>query len=123
MPFSHLGLNSKINKALDENAYKNPTIIQNKVIPLVLQNKDIMAKAQTGSGKTASFVLPILQIFLDKEEDKEHKAKAKISTLVLAPTRELAIQISKVFMDFSKYFINKPKIVNIIGGESLTQQL
>ncbi len=64
MPFSNLGLNPKINKALDENAYKNPTNIQKKVIPLVLQYKDIMAKAQTGSGKTASFVLPILQFLL-----------------------------------------------------------
>ena len=123
MPFSHLGLNSKINKALDENAYKNPSLIQERVIPLVLQNKDIMAKSQTGSGKTASFVLPILQLFLDKEEDKEHKAKAKISTLVLTPTRELALQVSKAFIDFSIHFVNKPKIVSIIGGESLTQQL
>ena len=119
MLFPDLGLNPKINKALDENAYKNPTIIQNKVIPLVLQNKDIMAKAQTGSGKTASFVLPILQLL----SNKEHKGKAKISTLVLTPTRELALQISKAFIDFSIHFVNKPKIVSIIGGESLTQQL
>ena len=123
MPFSHLKLNPKINKALDENAYKNPTDIQEKVIPLVLQKKDIMAKAQTGSGKTASFVLPILQFLVNKDEDKEHKGKAKISTLVLAPTRELALQVSKAFMDFSKYFVNRPKVVTIIGGESLTQQL
>ena len=52
MPFSNLGLSQKINKALEKNAYKNPTLIQEKVIPLVLQNNDIMAKAQTGSGKT-----------------------------------------------------------------------
>ena len=123
MPFSQLGLNPKINKALEKNAYKNPTLIQEKVIPLVLQNNDIMAKAQTGSGKTASFVLPILQLFLDKEEKKEYKSKAKISTLVLTPTRELALQVSKAFIDFSEYFVNKPKIVSIIGGESLTQQL
>ena len=123
MPFSNLGLSQKINKALDENTYKNPTVIQERVIPLVLENKDIMAKAQTGSGKTASFVLPILQLLLNKEEDKEHKGKAKISTLVLTPTRELALQVSKAFIDFSKYFENKPKIVSVIGGESLTQQL
>lgn len=122
MPFSNLGLSNNINKALDENAYTNPTPIQEKVIPLVLQNKDIMAKAQTGSGKTASFVLPILQLLLNKE-DKEHKKKAKISTLVLTPTRELALQVSKAFIDFSIYFENKPKIVSVIGGESLTQQL
>jgi ATP-dependent RNA helicase RhlE len=122
MPFSNLGLSNNINKALDENAYTNPTPIQEKVIPLVLKNKDIMAKAQTGSGKTASFVLPILQLLLNKE-DKEHKKKAKISTLVLTPTRELALQVSKAFIDFSIYFDNKPKVVSVIGGESLTQQL
>ncbi|QKF67417.1 DEAD-box ATP-dependent RNA helicase [Arcobacter venerupis] len=122
MPFLNLGLSNNINKALDENAYTNPTPIQEKVIPLILQNKDIMAKAQTGSGKTASFVLPILQLLLNKE-DKERKKKAKISTLVLTPTRELALQVSKAFIDFSIYFDNKPKVVSVIGGESLTQQL
>ena len=113
MPFSNLGLSQKINKALDENTYKNPTVIQERVIPLVLENKDIMAKAQTGSGKTASFVLPILQLLLNKEEDKEHKGKAKISTLVLTPTRELALQVSKAFIDFSKYFVDFCQIPTI----------
>ena len=122
MTFLNLGLCDNINKALDENAYINSTSIQEKVIPLVLQNKDIMAKAQTGSGKTASFVLPILQL-LSNKEDKEHKSKAKISTLVLTPTRELALQVSKAFIDFSIRFVNKPKVVSVIGGESLTQQL
>jgi superfamily II DNA/RNA helicase len=122
MTFLDLGLCDNINKALDENAYINSTSIQERVIPLVLQNKDIMAKAQTGSGKTASFVLPILQL-LSNKEDKEHKSKAKISTLVLTPTRELALQVSKAFIDFSIHFVNKPKVVSVIGGESLTQQL
>ena len=122
MTFLDLGLCDNINKALDENAYINSTSIQERVIPLVLQNKDIMAKAQTGSGKTASFVLPILQL-LSNKEDKEHKSKAKISTLVLTPTRELALQVSKAFIDFSIRFVNKPKVVSVIGGESLTQQL
>ena len=123
MPFSNLGLNQKINQALKENAYKNPTSIQEKVIPLILEKKDIMAKAQTGSGKTASFVLPILELFFNKHEEKKEKTKAKISTLVLTPTRELALQVSKAFTDFSKNFENKPKVVTVIGGESLTQQL
>lgn len=123
MPFSNLGLNQRINKALKENTYKNPTSIQEKVIPLILQKKDIMAKAQTGSGKTASFVLPILELFFNKNEEKKEKIKAKISTLVLTPTRELALQVSKAFSDFSINFENKPKTVTIIGGESLTQQL
>ena len=123
MPFSNLGLNQKINQALKENAYKNPTSIQEKVIPLILEKKDIMAKAQTGSGKTASFVLPILEFFFNKNEEKKEKTKAKISTLVLTPTRELALQVSKAFTDFSINFENKPKVVTVIGGESLTQQL
>ncbi|CAM3451836.1 DEAD/DEAH box helicase [Arcobacter aquimarinus] len=123
MSFSNLGLNQRINKALKENTYKNPTSIQEKVIPLILQKKDIMAKAQTGSGKTASFVLPILEFFFNKNEEKKEKTKAKISTLVLTPTRELALQVSKAFGDFSINFENKPKTVTIIGGESLTQQL
>lgn len=123
MPFSNLGLNQKINQALKENAYKNPTSIQEKVIPLILEKKDIMAKAQTGSGKTASFVLPILEFFFNKHEEKKEKTKAKISTLVLTPTRELALQVSKAFTDFSINFENKPKVVTVIGGESLTQQL
>ncbi|CAM3856086.1 DEAD/DEAH box helicase [Arcobacter cloacae] len=123
MPFSNLGLNQRINKALKENAYKNPTSIQEKVIPLILEKKDIMAKAQTGSGKTASFVLPILELFFNKHEETKEKTKAKISTLVLTPTRELALQVSKAFTDFSINFENKPKVVTVIGGESLTQQL
>ena len=123
MPFSNLGLNQKINQALKENAYKNPTSIQEKVIPLILEKKDIMAKAQTGSGKTASFVLPILELFFNKHEETKEKTKAKISTLVLTPTRELALQVSKAFTDFSINFENKPKVVTVIGGESLTQQL
>jgi superfamily II DNA/RNA helicase len=82
MTFLELRFNTRINKALDENTYTNPTVIQNKVIPLVLQNNDIMVKAQTGSGKTASFVLPILQLFLDKEEYKVNKVKAKMKHLL-----------------------------------------
>ena len=123
MPFSNLGLNQRINQALKENAYKNLTSIQEKVIPLILEKKDIMAKAQTGSGKTASFVLPILELFFNKHEETKEKTKAKISTLVLTPTRELALQVSKAFTDFSINFENKPKVVTVIGGESLTQQL
>lgn len=77
MSFSNLGLNQRINKALKENTYKNPTSIQEKVIPLILQKKDIMAKAQTGSGKTASFVLPILELFFNKNEEKKKRQKQK----------------------------------------------
>ncbi|WP_428026737.1 DEAD/DEAH box helicase [Arcobacter sp.] len=119
MPFPNLGLSQKINKALDKNVYKNPTLIQKRVIPLVLEHKDIMAKAQTGSGKTASFVLPILQMWTNKK----HEGKPKINCLVLTPTRELALQVSQAFIIFSKYLPKKPKIVSIIGGKSIGEQL
>lgn len=119
MAFSQFNLSKNLLESLQENAYIKPTDIQAKVIPLVLEKKDIMAKAQTGSGKTASFVLPILESWLNSEKRK----KPKIKTLVLAPTRELALQVSKIFNIFSSNFENKPKVVTVIGGEQIGQQL
>lgn len=119
MQFSNFNLNSNIQKSLDENSYISTTQIQEKVIPLVLENKDLMAKAQTGSGKTASFVLPILEKWLSYN----HPKKAKITTLVLAPTRELTLQVANTFEIFSKNFNKKPKIVSVIGGASIADQL
>ena len=119
MPFSKLISSSSLIQSLNENDYLKATIIQEKVIPLVLEKKDIMAKAQTGSGKTASFVLPILEL-LSKQE---YKKKAKIKVLVLTPTRELALQVTKTFDTFSKNLEKKPKLVSVIGGESIGDQL
>lgn len=119
MQFSNFNLNSNIQKSLDENNYVSTTQIQEKVIPLVLENKDLMAKAQTGSGKTASFVLPILEKWLSFN----HPKKAKITTLVLAPTRELTLQVANTFEIFSKNFNKKPKVVSVIGGASIGDQL
>jgi superfamily II DNA/RNA helicase len=119
MPFSKLISSDEINQSLRENDYTKPTIIQEKVIPLVLEKKDIMAKAQTGSGKTASFVLPILQLW----SDQNYEGKAKIRALILTPTRELALQVSESFIMFSQNLVKKPKLVSIIGGQSLTEQL
>ena len=119
MSFSKLKLSDKLNISLKENEYTTPTAIQEKVIPLVLEHKDIMAKAQTGSGKTASFVLPILNLWANKR----YEGKAKIRCLVLTPTRELALQVSQAFNTFSKYLQKKPKVVSVIGGESIGEQL
>jgi len=119
MPFSKLISLDEINQSLKENVYTKPTLIQEKVIPLVLEKKDIMAKAQTGSGKTASFVLPILQLWTNQN----YEGKAKIRVLVLTPTRELALQVSQAFIMFSKNLIKKPKLVSIIGGQSIGEQL
>lgn len=119
MPFSKLNLLAQLNQSLVENDYKKPTAIQEKVIPLVLQKKDVMAKAQTGSGKTASFVLPILDFF----SKQNYEGKAKVRVLVLTPTRELALQVANSFDTFSKYLPKKPKLVSVIGGQSIGDQL
>ena len=119
MPFSKLISLDEINKSLKENAYVLPTKIQEKVIPLILEKKDIMAKAQTGSGKTASFVLPILQLW----NEQKYEGKSKIRVLVLTPTRELALQVSQSFELFSQNLEKKPKLVTIIGGKSIGDQL
>jgi len=119
MPFTNFELSAEILENLDSNHYEKSTPIQKKVIPLVLDAKDILAKAQTGSGKTASFVLPLLDIWQTKIKRK----KPKISILILAPTRELTLQVSKTIEIFSKGFITKPKVVSVIGGESISDQL
>lgn len=119
MLFSKLIFLDEINKSLRENAYVLPTKIQEKVIPLILEKKDIMAKAQTGSGKTASFVLPILQLW----DEKKYEGKSKIRVLILTPTRELALQVSQSFELFSQNLEKKPKLVTIIGGKSIGDQL
>ncbi len=119
MPFSSYGLSPHIMRALQENNYTEPTPIQEKVIPLVLDHQDVMARAQTGSGKSASFVLPILQL-LSKEKNE---GKSKIKALVLTPTRELTVQVADYFSSFGEFLPKKPKVVSIIGGESIGDQL
>lgn len=119
MPFSQLNLLPFLLEAIKENGYKTPTPIQKKVIPLVLEYKDIMAQAQTGSGKTASFVLPILQNIIKSKQE----GKAKIKALVLTPTRELTLQVAQTFDMFAKHSEKELKVVSIIGGESIAEQL
>ena len=119
MLFENLNLSTPIQKALQENNYTKPTPVQEKVIPLVLEKNDVMAKAQTGSGKSASFVLPILELWSQNIPE----GKAKIKVLVLTPTRELTLQVAEYFSTFGKYLARKPKIVSIIGGESIGDQL
>jgi len=119
MSFLDFNLNNTLQQTIKNSGFKTPTPIQKKVIPLILQQKDIMAKAQTGSGKTASFVLPILELF--SQDIKQ--GKAKIQALVLTPTRELTLQVANEFTQFSKDFTHKPKIVSLIGGQSISEQL
>ena len=119
MTFSTMNLGEQIEKALASNGYTDPTPVQEKVIPLVLTSKDVMARAQTGSGKTASFVLPLLKLW----NENIKVGKAKISILVLTPTRELTQQVAQSFLLFSKSLNKELKVVSIIGGESIGDQL
>ncbi|MFA6188115.1 MAG: DEAD/DEAH box helicase [Sulfuricurvum sp.] len=119
MSFSTLGLSSQILRALDQSGYKEPTPIQNEVIPLVLAHHDVMARAQTGSGKSASFVLPILELW----SKNMGEGKSKIKALVLTPTRELTLQVAQTFETMGAFLPQKPKVVSIIGGESIGDQL
>ena len=107
MPFSKYAFNKEIITALKDNNFKEMSEIQKEVIPLVLEGFDIKAQAQTGSGKTAAFVLPILK----RLSDDYKKGKPKIKVLVLTPTRELALQVTEVFKIFSANYTKKPEIV------------
>ena len=119
MTFSDFKLSEPILKAIEQNNYTNPTAIQQQVIPLVLEKKDILAKAQTSSGKSACFVLPILEYI----SHNPSAGKPKIKVLVLTPTRELAVQITNYFNSFSINLEKAPKIITLIGGESLGDQI
>ena len=99
MPFSTLGLSDSLIKALADLDYSEPTAIQNKAIPVVLSGKNLVAAAQTGTGKTASFVLPILEKL---NTDRKLRGK-RIRALILTPTRELAVQVEQSIRDYGKY--------------------
>ena len=100
MTFKELDIIEPILKALDEKKYSTPTPIQQKAIPVALQNRDILGLAQTGTGKTAAFTIPIIQqLYADKSKSNKHEIKA----LILTPTRELAIQISENISEYAKH--------------------
>lgn len=113
--FLELKVNKKIIENLNRNNIVNPTPIQGDFIPLALSNYDILAKAPTGTGKTAAFAIPIVQKLI--QEDKKFNARV----LILSPTRELALQISNTFKFISRSF--DLKICSIIGGESINRQI
>ncbi len=117
MPF--LTLSPPLLRAIRENGYTHPTPIQRRVIPLVLAGEDILARAQTGSGKSASFVLPILEQW----SRTKGEGKAKIKALILTPTRELTLQVAHTFVTLGAHFPTPPKVVSIIGGEGIGDQL
>ncbi|MCK5825131.1 MAG: DEAD/DEAH box helicase [Ichthyobacteriaceae bacterium] len=100
MEFSDLKLHGLILKAIEKNNYKNPTPVQEKAIPFILNNKDIIVSAQTGTGKTAAYALPILHKLINEEEEF---GKKQIKALVICPTRELALQVSENFVTYGRF--------------------
>lgn len=117
MTFEKLGLSPDILKALDSKSYSHPTPIQEKAIPIIMGGKDVLASAQTGTGKTAGFTLPILQ----KLSEHKLQGKKSIQALILTPTRELAAQIEENINDYSAY-LNIESAV-IFGGVSQGPQV
>ncbi|WP_025819316.1 DEAD/DEAH box helicase [Shewanella marina] len=99
MAFSKLGLSDPILKAVTELGYQTPTSIQSKTIPVVLSGRNVIAAAQTGTGKTASFVLPILE----KLSQAQTQRKKRVRALILAPTRELVVQVERNVALYSKH--------------------
>ena len=115
LKFSDLGLSDELSRAVADLGYTSPTPIQEKSIPIVLMGRDILGSAQTGTGKTASFTLPMIDILASG------RAKARLPrSLILAPTRELAAQVAESFEKFSSY--HKLSMALLIGGVSFTEQ-
>lgn len=115
MAFSHLGLSAKVLAAIEAAGYKTPTPIQDQAIPHVLARRDVLGIAQTGTGKTAAFVLPMLTML------EQGRARARMPrTLILEPTRELAAQVAEQFEKYGKN--HKLNVALIIGGVSFDDQ-
>ncbi len=119
MTFSKLGLNQQLLTAIEKANYQSPYPIQIEAIPAFLEGKDILGIAPTGSGKTASFILPILQILQGKKENNSRN----VPVLVLVPTRELASQVAQVADNFSRFLSRRVKTVAVFGGVSINPQM
>ena len=120
MSFSHLGLSPEIVRAVTERGYNQPTPIQKQAIPVVLSGGDILAGAQTGTGKTASFTLPLLHKLSTHQVQNNTNGFSPIRALILTPTRELAAQVQESVRDYGKY-LNLNSMV-MFGGVSIGPQ-
>ncbi len=119
MPFSQLGLSEKLVSAVTAMGYKEPFPIQKEAIPIILQGKNLLALAKTGSGKTAAFVLPILQNLIHTKK----RMNNSISVLILVPTRELAAQVGDEAIKLGKYMDAHFKCKVVFGGVSINPQM
>lgn len=118
MSFESLGLSAELLRAVSEKGYDTPTPIQQQAIPLILEGRDIMGGAQTGTGKTAGFTLPLLQRLMASA--KPEKGRRPIRALVLTPTRELAAQVAESVQTYGRYLPLKSTVV--FGGVSINPQ-
>lgn len=119
MSFESLGLSSNIIRSVKKMGYLKPFPIQEQAVPVILKGKDLMGIAQTGSGKTACFVMPILE----KLQNAEAKKDRNIQVLILVPTRELAIQIDEVFKAFTENLKREIRTMAVYGGVSINPQM
>lgn len=119
MPFSSFELSPPLLRAVAELGFAAPTPIQSQAIPAILRGGDVLASAQTGSGKTAAFALPLLQ----RLQEGPHPTPRRIRALVLVPTRELAAQVGEVFRSLAQYLPQPPKVAVVFGGVSINPQM
>ncbi len=119
MSFSQLGLSAELLRAVSDQGYERPTPVQKQAIPVVLDGKDLLAGAQTGTGKTAGFTLPLLQLL--NETPASPGAKRMVRALVLTPTRELAAQVHESVVTYGKYLPLRSAVV--FGGVGITPQI
>ena len=119
MSFSELGLSSSLVKAVAALKYKQPTPVQKAAIPQILKGADVLGIAQTGSGKTAAYALPILE----KTQTNRAFRNRYVKVLVLVPTRELALQVGEVFLTFSAHLPISIKTLAVFGGVSINPQM
>ncbi len=118
MSFTTLGLSKPILHAIKDEGYDKPTPIQEKAIPVILKGKDVLAGAQTGTGKTAGFTLPLLQLLSTNSKKRVSK---QVRALILTPTRELAAQVAESVKTYGKYLPLKSSIV--FGGVGINPQI
>lgn len=121
MKFEQYRISPEIKRSLEELGFKRPTDIQFKAIPSILKGDDVMAIAQTGTGKTAAFAIPVLHLLQQKLQRLPKKSKGEVRCVVMVPTRELAIQIAEVFTVIAKY--TKLNILGLFGGVDEGPQL
>ena len=118
MTFEQLGLTEELLKAVTEQGYITPTPVQQKAIPLILEGRDILAGAQTGTGKTASFTLPLLQRLAENSDP--HQKPRRVRALILVPTRELAAQVYESVITYGKFV--PLHVEAVVGGASIGVQ-